>query len=96
MLRTQRHHQPVTCYYAVRCEVWEITYHEELLCELCVSSEVIGQSPESSSDHQEAEGQAEEDHDEDNVGSESADEEDEGQDTHEEQPESYTSLAKAH
>lgn len=66
------------------------------MCELCISSEVIGQSPEGSSDHQEAEGQAEEDHDKDDVGSESADEEDEGQDTHEEQPESYLSLAKGH
>lgn len=66
------------------------------MCELCISSEVIGQSPEGSSDHQEAEGQAEEDHDKDDVGSESADEEDEGQDTHEEQPESYSSLAKGH
>jgi hypothetical protein len=66
------------------------------LCQLGVSSVVIGQSPESSSDHQEAEGQAEEDHDEDDVGSESADEEDEGQDPHEEQPESCVSSAKDH
>lgn len=62
------------------------TYSEELSCENSVAGVVIGKSPESSSDHKEAECQAEEDHDEDDVCSEGAEEEDEGQNSHEEQP----------
>jgi hypothetical protein len=48
------------------------TYSEELSCENSIAGVVIGKSPESSSDHQEAECQAEEDHYEDDVCSKGA------------------------
>jgi hypothetical protein len=68
------------------------TYSEELSCENSITGVVIGKSPESSSDHQEAECQTEEDHDKDDVCSEGADEEDEWQNSHEEQPERYENV----